>query len=172
MEAMDLTAAARCPGIGPRPAGWRAAPGGHRRWPILGSAARRSRRPGGCYRPWRPGGRRQRPRPPRGRDPTVPGTRGSQRRGQIDDYLASVKLAISSSYHEFYSSLMGRVLPGPRVYSGPSPDIAPTLPTSGDRKRPADLIVVDYPGQQSPAHPILGVGPDWCGRSPALATRR
>ena len=71
--------------------------GGRRGQPSLGSAARRRRRTGGCSRPWRLGVRRRRPRPPRGRDQTVSGTRGAQRRGQIDDYLVSVKLAIRSS---------------------------------------------------------------------------
>ena len=70
---------------------------GRRGQPKPGTAARRKRRTVGCSQPGRPGVRRLRPQPPRGRDQTVPGTRGAQRQGQINDYLASVKLSIRSS---------------------------------------------------------------------------
>ena len=68
------------PGIGPLPGGWRGVRSGRRRQPTPGSVARRRRRTGGCCQPWRPGCRRRRPRPPRGRDRTVPGTSGAQGR--------------------------------------------------------------------------------------------
>ena len=80
--------------------------------PKLGTAARRKRITGGCPWPERTIGRRLRPQPPRGRNQTVTGTRGAQRRGQIDDYLVSVKLALRSSYHGFYLTKIDMVFTG------------------------------------------------------------
>ena len=57
-------------------AGRRAVRGGRRPRPTFGTAARQGHRPGGCSRPWRPGGLRHRPRPHHGRAPADPGCCG------------------------------------------------------------------------------------------------
>ena len=86
--------------------------GGYGPWSIVRTGARRRRRPGGCYRPWRPAVPWRRPRPRSCREERVRGPPGSAVRGRgWWSTGASDKLVITLYYHGNASEKARRVSP-------------------------------------------------------------